>query len=437
MRAATLILGFVAGLGLIASFQDPPPPPMPVVPEGIKIGKIGLLTDVPPVDLDQPLDGGSTVNRLASRLRLMTGDSESLLKKLQENAKGMKGKELNEKDLFKGMNGNEQNFLKSLLDKLKADPSAFDSLKGMAGSGQSLEGLKGMIDGLKVDGATIPDLKGGLPNLNGKGPGGITLPENAPQWMRDALAGWEKNVGPIKNNPELQKMLDGFLSKENGFDPSKWKEWMNGQGFDTSKLDGLFGKNGPQLDLSKVPDPKLNLQLNLGNSKLPSWNFGSPSVSPPSAPSMGGGWSFGGFGGIGGSGFASLTPILIILAIAVVGVLVWMYWPQIKESLARRGSEPALVLPAGFDPRLVTDRATLIQAFELLSVVLCGPTAKTWNHITIGGALKEFLATNPAGGEQLAVLYALARYTPENEPLTPEAIAQARSALCTLAGVSA
>jgi hypothetical protein len=431
MRAATLILGFLAGLVLIGSFQDPPPPPMPVVPEGIKIGRIGLLTDVPPVDLDRPLDGDSTVNRLASRLRLMTGDSESLLKKLQENAKGMKGKGMNEKDLFKGMNGNEQSFLKSLLDKLKSDPSAFDSLKGMGGNGQSLDGLKGMIDGLKMDGMKMPELKGGLPDLSGKAMGGITLPENAPQWMRDALAGWEKNVGPIKNNPELQKMLDGFLSKENGFDPSKWKEWMNGKGFDTSKLDGLFGKNGPKLDLSKVPDPKLN--LNLGNSKLPSWNFGSPSISPPSAPSMGG-WSF---GGIGGSGLASLTPILIILAIAVVGVLVWMYWPQIKESLARRSGEPAIALPEGFDPRLVTDRPTLIRAFELLSVVLCGPTAKTWNHVTIGGALKEFLTTNPAGGEQLAVLYALARYTPENEPLTPEAIAQARSALCTLAGVPA
>jgi hypothetical protein len=435
MRAVLLIAGYLAALGVVWRAQEPP------VPVPIDLTKLGQ-GDAPkgPVNLDDPLDGKDTVARLASRLRLMTGDYDNLLNQLKDVQKKNAGKKMSQDDLLKQFSGNNQSLLKSILDKMNGDPSFDPSKLFGKGGGPSPDAFKGMLDGLKTGSVTMPDFKPGsldLGKLDGKAMGGITLPENAPKWLQDAVSGWEKNVGPLGNNPELQKTLEGLLSKENGFDPSKWKDWLGGKGFDTSQLDGLFGKNVPKLDLSKAPD--INLKLNPGQTKLPSFNFGTtggPGWTAPSAPNVGG-WSFPTLGGFGGGGLASLTPLAVLLGIVVVALLVWWFWPQIKESMAKRAGPEPLTLPDGFDPRLVTDRPTLVKAFELLSVVLCGPDAKMWNHVTIGGALKQFLADNPAGAEQLAVLYALARYTPPNEPLTPEAIAQARQALCTLAGVSA
>jgi hypothetical protein len=85
----------------------------------------------------------------------------------------------------------------------------------------------------------------------------------------------------------------------------------------------------------------------------------------------------------------------------------------------------------------VTDRESLVKAFEVLSMILCGPTAKVWNHATIATALREYLAKDPEAIDRLAVMYALARYTPAGESLSPESVTQARRTLCDLAGVPA
>jgi hypothetical protein len=89
------------------------------------------------------------------------------------------------------------------------------------------------------------------------------------------------------------------------------------------------------------------------------------------------------------------------------------------------------------DPRAIADREALVRAFEYLSVRSCGDGAKVLNHVALAAALRA--GGGPAGdaAEPLARLYAVARYTPADEPLPESALAEARNYLCRLAGVTA
>jgi hypothetical protein len=89
----------------------------------------------------------------------------------------------------------------------------------------------------------------------------------------------------------------------------------------------------------------------------------------------------------------------------------------------------------------VASREELIAAFEFLALLLLGPAARSWNHRDIATGI----GNQPQGGildrkalaDRLADLYEEARYAPEKEPLTGEALAEARRNLCSLAGVAA
>ena len=77
----------------------------------------------------------------------------------------------------------------------------------------------------------------------------------------------------------------------------------------------------------------------------------------------------------------------------------------------------------------------MVLAFEYLSVLICGPTAKTWTHNTIAEALSELAATHGETAVMLARLYELARYAPLDEALTTAELAEARRLICSLAGM--
>ena len=201
-------------------------------------------------------------------------------------------------------------------------------------------------------------------------------------------------------------------------------------GFDTKSLDGLFGKNDLKFKLPDLPDGPKNMKL--PDWKGPSWGGSTPSM--PSAPSFGGGWSMPGFGGLSGGGASAAVPVLIVIGLIVAAVLAWWLWPQIRAARAAK-AQTAIALPKNFDPRNVNDRESLVKAFEIVSLILCGDGAKVWNHDTIATALRELIANDPEGIDRLAVLYALARYTPAGESLHPDSVKEARRILCQLAGV--
>ena len=84
----------------------------------------------------------------------------------------------------------------------------------------------------------------------------------------------------------------------------------------------------------------------------------------------------------------------------------------------------------------ITTRTQLIAAFDYLALLLLGDEVRTWNHVAVAQRLGESAARSPAA-EALARLYELARYTPGDDTLPPEAQAAARRCLATLAGSAA
>jgi hypothetical protein len=169
------------------------------------------------------------------------------------------------------------------------------------------------------------------------------------------------------------------------------------------------------------------------------WNNNGP---PPNLGGGGSSWnspqySGGSFGG-GDLGSAALPVILFVgvLVALAVAFVAWRYWPQIKAMANKPKPIPGLG-PWTIDPRDVKDRETLVKAFEYLSVLICGDGARMWNHLTIAEAFRENVPGAAPFAEPLARLYALARYSPANEPISGEDIAEARGYLCRLAEVQA
>ncbi|MFO0936944.1 MAG: hypothetical protein U0798_10565 [Gemmataceae bacterium] len=399
----------------------------------------------PRYNLDEPLHPIQTVSSLSARLKLLTGDLDpSLLKNIAEQLKNNPKMSPDEMLKMLGKEGGGKGF-EDILAALKKDPSAFESLKNyaekMGQGGLTVDQLKDWFKefgkGMKAPEISGPNITGG--NLDpskfkfdGKfpdfKPGQFELPDGSSKFMKDLVSGWEKNVGAIGDNPALKNSLESLLKNTNGFQTGDLKNWLGDKGFDFSAMKGLFGKNDLKLKL-EVPEGPKNVKL--PDMNLPSFG-GAPSL--PSAPSFGN-WSLPGFGGFSGGGASAAIPILVIIAIIAAIALAWWMWPQIQAARQAREQAGKLPLPPDFDPRDVRDRPSLVRAFEMLSLVVCGNDAKVWNHATIATALREYLQREPDGIDRLAVMYALARYTPKGEELHPDSVREARRTLCRLAGV--
>ena len=85
-------------------------------------------------------------------------------------------------------------------------------------------------------------------------------------------------------------------------------------------------------------------------------------------------------------------------------------------------------------------RQDLIRAFEYLSLLVFGQSARTWNHRDIAARLRERAGTSAAercrAADHLADLYERARYAPPADPLPDGELHEARRDLCLLAGVA-
>jgi hypothetical protein len=89
----------------------------------------------------------------------------------------------------------------------------------------------------------------------------------------------------------------------------------------------------------------------------------------------------------------------------------------------------------------VASREELILAFEYLSFLKLGPAARSRNHLALADALgnQESGVRGQESGERrraaqhLASLYEFARYAPDRNPLSDDALTAARRELCFLA----
>lgn len=268
---------------------------------------------------------------------------------------------------------------------------------------------------------------------------------------RAAAGLWERNIGPLDDTPAVKKALfelvEGSedLRDENG--NNFWDSLLKEAPTDVdgkSSLSELFdgAALGDSWDFGKLELPKLfdsdrdsdhNHDFDRGPQRESWWsrNFGNRSPSTPTAPRgpSGSGVSIG-VPGIGGG----LIPLAILAGLVVVALLVWRFWGVSPWS--RKRAAAGLFGPGWpIDPRHITTREHVVLAFEYLSVLICGPVAKTWTHNTIAGALADLAKTHGEAAVMLARLYELARYAPLTEPLTTAELAEARRLVCTLAGL--
>jgi len=251
---------------------------------------------------------------------------------------------------------------------------------------------------------------------------------------------WERNVGPLSEMPEVQRALFEAIG-DNGLDfdmkddkgNSIWDLLKYGEGTNSSFEDLFKGSGGGgnwnfgNWDLPKFGDwfgsrqpPSNNAQnwLNSSSSRprpetSSSWNFGS-----------------GGLSGLNG------THLLLLLFVVVMVVVIWY---QLKNRIGK--SDSLAFAGAGIgawpvDPRAINSREEVVKAFEYLSVLICGPSARNWTHGTIAAALADLATRHERTALMLARLYELARYAPLDEPLTHNELIEARKLVCTLAGVS-
>jgi hypothetical protein len=168
--------------------------------------------------------------------------------------------------------------------------------------------------------------------------------------------------------------------------------------------------------------PKVNLP------NVPNWRFNPPNLGRWS-PSFGGRPSFSSasFGNVSIS-----DNLLWALAPLLIALVAWVFYQKLGRARAmtstgvQRGPWPV-------DPACVTTRTQLVQAFDYLALLLLGDEVRTWNHVAVAKKLGEEAPRRPAAGA-LAQLYELARYTPGDDVLPPEAQAAARRHLVALAG---
>jgi hypothetical protein len=385
-------------------------------------------------DLNDHL-GADTVQELTARLMQLQGKLDpNSVKKLFDELK--KNPNLTKEDIAKKV-GQQSGFSPDQIEKLMPylnDPAYMENLKKMLGDGKGLDpgGLsKEKLEELtKSVNASAPKVN--LPKFDPSGfkPGPLpNLPKgsmpNISPTAHNVMKFWENNFGPLGESPAVKDAIQRMFASGLNADgtPTNFFGFMeqsgyNGQGF-ANWLNSTSSGSG---------------------WKLPSWVGGTSSGG-----SYGGGsWSWGTGGGgpssPGGTGGlpsgGSWWSVVLFVLLAGGGLVLWWLWPRLMQ-----GREPKTMATVtnrfAIDPNGVIDRETLIKIFEGLSLEILGEDAKVWTHTTLGTALREYLATNPSAADRLALIYALARYTPAEEPLPPGNLQEARTHLGTLAGVPA
>jgi len=139
---------------------------------------------------------------------------------------------------------------------------------------------------------------------------------------------------------------------------------------------------------------------------------------------------------LGNFGFGGSWFPVVVLGIIVLAIVLWIVLKNLRTATPELAVIPHGLGPWPIDPRRINTREDVVKAFEYLSVLICGESAKTWTHNTIADALAELAVTHGETAVQLARLYELARYAPLDEPLTRDELMEARELVCGLAGVS-
>jgi hypothetical protein len=259
-----------------------------------------------------------------------------------------------------------------------------------------------------------------------------------------ATALWEKNVGPIEESPAVKRAIIDLVSDNDAMD--LFKDGKGNNFFDALQkgdnggegLDGLFNDGGdskwewPKFDLGWTRGRDTDFDIGESRRRERDW----PSRDYSSRSSRSGSSSLDGLGSFNFGGMQVPWLLMLILFAIITAAVLWWKWGTIfqPQSAVVTAGGPG---PWPIDPHEINTREDVVKAFEFLSVLICGPEAKTWTHSTIADELSSLVATHGETAVKLARLYELARYAPLDEPLTRAELLEARRLVCDLAGIDA
>lgn len=249
---------------------------------------------------------------------------------------------------------------------------------------------------------------------------------------------WERIFGPLDNNPALRlAIMEMVLAGEeiHGADGSDlWRFLERNTGDGAADLDEFLQ------GLSKIGDWRLpRLDLTGLDFRPWRWTWGNSSTDTPPMPSQGKTSSRSTSLGLSlGVSWLddSWLPVALLVALLLGLLFAWRFWPGTTATRTDTFAYAEGLGPWPVDPRSIASREDLIKAFEYLTVLKLGRSARTWNHLVIATSLAR-LVHDHAIAQRLAELYASARYAPPREGVTPADLAAARRGICQLAGVSA
>ncbi len=244
-------------------------------------------------------------------------------------------------------------------------------------------------------------------------------PDSTPDWFRkqaaDWASSWTKGVRNLDNDT-LRGIVEQI--RKSGLAPSDLElpTWIKDA---TGSFSGDLKSWLPSL--GGTPESIRELFGDLSLPSVGNWEVGRPDLPSAEEAGQSGAWLLG------------------LVLLALVG---WGLWQSRgfglfgSEAIGRSGRRLG---PCPVPPEKVTTRGQLVQCFEYLARKILGQPAETSHHHETARRMRQRAATTAQ--EQAAVelgeLYELARYSPPDEALPPDALDRARAALRQLATVNA
>jgi len=254
----------------------------------------------------------------------------------------------------------------------------------------------------------------------------------------------QRYMPSLRESPALQSAVRD-LSRSIGADDPRWASLANGANQFQAKWNDWTGglhldRLAPKQGLSWLDRlaPRLPQMRGSGGPSGSPGSFGLPRVGAPSVS--------------GGSGW---QPLAAVIGLALGGFLLWMLLAA-RQAETETDKKRWRLGPWPVNPAQIVTREEFITAFEYLALRNLGYPARHWNHLFIASQLGTETGANAGpkaphsadesdpishkrrnAAEQLSQLYEQARYAPRSDPLPEDALVEARTALCLLAGVPA
>jgi hypothetical protein len=258
------------------------------------------------------------------------------------------------------------------------------------------------------------------------------------------IPGTKPGPAPVPDK-DLQERLAGWLkdAAKRWADP-KWLDSMMGPAWRDTLADLAKRASQARVETSRLTNRARGLTRwfpRVSRYFPKSLGTRPRSTRLPSMPRMGSMPGAPRLSGVSGSSAAGMAKLLLWMG--ALGVLAFVlfrvggWW----EKLSTMQTAGWQLGPWPVRPGDVMTRGDLVLAFEHLALTCLGPEALTCHHLELGQRIGERPALDGdrrrEASATLARLYEQARYTPDDEIMSPETMACARRELCYLAGVAA